>query len=223
MAVFQVTVNISPEVVKLLKERGYSLYVFKAVRSSGKGQPTVWFNIDMNVFLSNNTITWEEKEYRGYASMTPVMPGAMIMQLSNILTNLGDLITIDKNGMLQNTSRESQSGTISFLNKTSQEFTVGIAQNSTPFCAFPILDVDSALVIMPISKILLIFSAEMIPTSTVILQAMSSGVFIDLTDVGSRQVNYDIEKGWSTDPPTAPWMKSVSASDLLAPLLIEKK
>jgi hypothetical protein len=74
-------------------------------------------------------------------------------------------------------------------------------------------------VIAPIEKILLMFSTKPLNTGAVVEQAYSSSIMVDLTANNTRDVSYDINKGWSWDGGS--WAQQVPAQTNLVPLLIE--
>ncbi|WP_051662733.1 hypothetical protein [Flavobacterium sp. KJJ] len=222
MATFKTTINISPDDVAKLKSLGYSLYGFKSVAASAGGSPTVWFHLPKEKLLGQTEITWEE-EFQAYNSTTTIAPKVTIKASNTIKTDLGELVTIEKDSGNIGSTTGGVDGAVSFLNQDTQGFTVGINQvvngKSNILCAFPILGAGSSRVITPITKIALIFSTDEIQTATVITKAMSAGAFIDLTSVSSREVNYDTNTGWSADKGT--WLKNFDAFADLQAMLIE--
>jgi hypothetical protein len=223
MSNFSTTVNISPKDVAILKEQGYSLYGFKAVQAAGSGgAPTVWFSLEKQKLLTETVIHWTE-DYQGYNSTSQISENVTINASNTVKADLEQLITIENGSGNLTVSTDGIEGAISFLNKDTQQFTVGINQmvegKSSTLCAFPILGAGSARVITPIVKIALIFSTAQISTATVITRAMSAGAFIDLTGTNSRTVNYDISTGWSADGAT--WIQNFNAFTNLSNLLIE--
>ncbi|BFM42401.1 hypothetical protein CFS9_10420 [Flavobacterium sp. CFS9] len=223
MTTFSTTINISPEDVKILKEEGYSLYGFKSVAAFGDGSPTVWFRLPPEELLTATKITWQE-QFQAYNSTSTVASMIVIEARNTIDASLDDLITIEKgSGNLKSTSG-GYPGAVSFLNKDTQHFAVGINQlvNGKPnvLCAFPILGAGHARVITPINKIALIFSKHRIETATVMTRAMSAGAFFDLTGTDSRTVDYGINDGWSAKGGS--WLKNFRVFTDLKNLLIER-
>jgi hypothetical protein len=223
MADFSTTIQISTDDLAALKNHGYSLYAFKAVAASGSGAPTVWFKLDQGRLVTNNVLSWTEK-YQGYNSTSQVMNYVQISANSIIDTDLGDLVTIDRNSGILSNSTNGSNGTISFLNNAQQEFTIGIKQTingiSNILCAFEIPGNGYMKVITPVAKIALIFSTQEIITATVIMKSMSSGALIDLTGTTSRTVNFSLANGWSANEnPT--WLSTFGASTDMSSLLIK--
>ncbi|KQB43357.1 hypothetical protein [Flavobacterium aquidurense] len=222
MATFTTTINLSPEDVRILKSEGYSLYGFKSVTASGDGSPAVWFNLPAERILGSVKITWQD-EFEAYNSLTSVTPNIRIDAINSVQADLGHLITIDKGSGNLNVSTDGFDGAISFINLDSHRFTVGVSQtvNGKPgiICAFPILGSGSSRIITPLPKIALIFSTEQIEVGTIVTKAMSSGAYINLKNVNSRTLNYNVNDGWSGDG--GPWLKNFNAFTDLKKLLIE--
>jgi hypothetical protein len=223
MTQFTTTLNLTPDTVKGLKNQGYSLYAFKAVKGTSAGAaPTIWFNLAKEKLLTETKITWTE-QYGGYNSTSQIEPNTVIESSNSVDTNLGNIIKIDESGNLRQETGGPQ-GAVSFLNNDIQQFTVGISQvvngENNILCAFPILGSGGARIITPIVKIALIFSTAAVKTSTVITKAMSSGAFIDLTGVSSRSVDFSLNLGWSaTNSPV--WLGTFNAFTDMRAMLIE--
>jgi len=221
MATFTTTININQYDLKILKENAYSLYGFKSVAASGNGAPTIWCNLSSQLYPKTQ-ITWEE-EFQAYDSTSSIIPNVTINAENTIATGLRQLVTIERGSGDIVSTTNGRDGAISFFNNDTQQFTVGINQlvngQSNILCAFPILGSGNSSVITPINKIALIFSTQQIPNGTVITKAMAAGAFIDLTDATSREVNYDINTGWSAGG--AVWLENFDPSTDLTSLLIE--
>ncbi|RWW92267.1 hypothetical protein [Flavobacterium cerinum] len=139
-------------------------------------------------------------------------------------TDLGDLVTIDRNSGILNNSTNGSDGAISLLNNTQQEFTIGIKQMingiSNIQYAFSIHSNGDLKKITPATKIALIFSTDNIQTATVIMKSMSSGALIDLTETTSRTVNFNLVNGWSANE-NVTWLSTFGASTDMSSLLIK--
>ena len=110
---------------------------------------------------------------------------------------------------------------ISIYNTTQTPFTCGISEvvegTAKPLCAFPLYGTQLD-VMAPIAKVFLMFSTKPVNTGTVIEQAYSPGIFIDLTANNERTVDYAINRGWSW---SGVWAKQIPPNENLVPLLIE--
>ena len=66
------------------------------------------------------------------------------------------------------------------------------------------------------------FATDSYNTGTVVWNAFTNGLLIDLTQANSRSVNLDINAGWSSLPNAgASWAQQVKNNAALAPLLID--
>ena len=115
-----------------------------------------------------------------------------------------------------------RTGAISILNNGTTSWTAGISQTANgvnaPMCAIP-LNGKMMDVIVPIEKVLVMFTSATINTGTVFYQSYSSGMLIDLTGVTQRSVSFDIDNGWENGGEA--WGQEVAPNQDLVPLLIE--
>lgn len=220
---YTVSVDLSSgDTVAQLNQQGYLLYGFKAVQTSQKGGvPVVWFafNSATTPFLSSATINWTE-QYQGYVTNAQAITNGQIRGETSWDMTLGQVVDVT-------TGDVTDGGTPSALslnNLSSNPFTCGISQVQggvpTPMCAFP-LNGNHMDVIAPIEIILLMFATQVNNTGTVIEQAFSQGLLINLTSAQQRAVSYDINKGWSTPGGQQGWATTVQANADLVPLLID--
>jgi hypothetical protein len=233
---FSVNISLSSETVQKLKDGGFQLYGFKVVKASGRGVPLVWFAT--NQYLVNTTVDWSEN-YQAYIStqLNP-NPGDVIKPChstrlkadakaisacSSQFINLGEQMIVDKYG---NTSvlRGGEVGAILILNKAQMQWTSGISQAvatsiPNPLSAFPLYG-NNKLVITPIKKVLLMFASEPVNTGTVVVKSSAAVVLVDLTDVQSHDLTYDINNGWG--PTDQVWAKIISVTSDITQLLIEQ-
>jgi hypothetical protein len=223
MAEFNVTINMDANTIKNLKNAGFRLYGFKAVEVSMQGGlPLVWFETD-NINQSTS-ITWEES-FSGYISnqTSPAENTIITASCTNEAVDLGQTMVIDETGNCQNTTSTGTKGAISILNKGNTQYTCGINQvvNGRPqaLCAIPLFG-GNLDVIMPIQKVFFMFATRQVKMGTVIVQAFSPGVLLDLTGVSERTVGYDVNKGWG--PEGGIWLKRIETQASLTPLLINQ-
>ncbi len=221
---YSVTISMSGSTVQTLLASNFQLYGFKAVQTTlGGGAPTVWFKT--GTFSSTTAVNWTE-QYQAYTSTTVNFgPNTQIVASDSQNINLGQTMTVAAGG-IGTVVNGGTTSAISIFNTTSTQFTCGInqmqsvngAQVPTPLCAFPLYG-NMLDVIAPIERVLLMFSTLPVNTGTVIYQAYSQGVLIDLTSVQQRAVTFDINAGWSWGGGS--WGQSVAANANLVPLLIE--
>lgn len=216
---YEIDISLSPETVKELKDGGYALYGFKAVKSTVVGAaPLVWFT-DLN-FLNTTKVKWTE-QYQAYISTDQIISNGVIDASANVDINLGQTANVDEDQNLTPVS-EGTPLAISIFNQSSMPLTAGISQmnngSANPMCAIP-LHGNMLDVVVPIEKVLLTFASNTVNTGTVIYKAYASGLLIDLTADNTRAVSFDINKGWAWDGGT--WGVPVKANENLVPLLIE--
>ncbi|MDJ0593389.1 MAG: hypothetical protein QNJ72_25950 [Pleurocapsa sp. MO_226.B13] len=218
---FSVTITMNQTTVDDLNHNKFILYAFKAVQTTAQGAPVVWFQTTN--YALNTVISWSE-EYQAYTSKSQIIPNGQIVASNSYPISLDQTLEVTSSTGTGNVDASSGTpGAISIHNQTTTQFTCGISQqqmtgNTTPLCAFPLFG-GNLNVIAPIEKVLLMFSTQPVNTGTVIFQAYSPAVLIDLTGVTSRQVSYEINQGWSADG--APWATNLPATTNLVPFLIE--
>ncbi|WP_114392480.1 hypothetical protein [Oleisolibacter albus] len=215
---YSVQINMSPNTVSSLKSAGYSLYGFKAIKTSIQGGvPLVWF-ATKNYLVSTN-VGWQE-DYQAYISTTTIAPNTKIVSSNAAGVDLGDTMTVDPSGNVLVTT-DGTPGAISIVNASSVPYTCGISQEQngsfTPMCAFPLFG-NMLDQMMPVEKVLFMFATNQVDTGTVIYRAYSQGLTVNLTGTTSRTVSFDINTGWSADG--AAWASLVPPNADMLPILI---
>lgn len=215
---YEIDISLSSDTLNALKNSGFALYAFKAVKSSVTGAaPLVWFRTTS--FLSSTQVTWEE-QYQAYISTSEIIANGQIIASANTDADLGQTALVNQNGDIT-ASTGGTEGAISILNQGTAPWTTGISQvangKANPMCAIPLYGKNMD-VVAPIQKVLLTFATNPVNTGTVIYKAFSESVMIDLTAAQQRAVSFDINNGWSWGSGT--WAKSIPASADLVPLLI---
>jgi hypothetical protein len=216
---YQVAISMSTATVSALVNGNYLLYGFKAVQAAqGGGAPLVWFNT--GTYSASTVVSWQEL-YQAYTSNSAIIPNGQIVASFAADIDLGQTLQVQAGG-IGTVVNGGPDVAISVLNQTSTPFTCGISQVqagvATPLCAFPLYG-NGLDVIAPIEKVLLMFSSLPVNTGTVVFQAYSQGILIDLTADNQRSVAFDINTGWSWGGFS--WAQIVPPSSNLVPLLIE--
>jgi hypothetical protein len=216
---YTVTISLDETTINDLVTGNFKLYGFKAVQTSqGGGAPLVWFATQN--FMAETVVDWEE-HYQAFTSLSQIISGGKIVASSPYDITLDQTLNVAANGV----GTVVEGGTplaISINNTTNTQFTCGVSEmqggSPLPLCAFPLFG-NSLDVIAPIEKVLFMFSTVPVNTGTVIEQAYSQGILIDLTGDNQRSVSYNINKGW--DWGGFSWGQAIPANANLVPLLIE--
>jgi hypothetical protein len=222
MADYSVAIAMNQGTVDGLSNGKFNLYAFKAVQGAGGGAPTVWFK--STNFSLETDVEWEVA-YQAYTSKTQIVPNGQIKASASYGIDLKQTLNVTSpTGTGAVDTSTGTVGAISIFNQTTTPFTCGISQQQAdgtfgPVCAFPLYG-NNMDVMAPIEKVFLMFSNNRVNTGTVVYQAYSQGLMIDLTGATERKVSYDINKGWSW-PGSASWGKVYPANSNLVPLLIE--
>lgn len=215
---YEIDISLSSDTVDKLKNGGFALYAFKAVKSSVTGgAPLVWFKTTQ--FLNTTQVTWEE-QYQAYISTDEIIANGKVAASAACNIDLGQSAYVTANGNLTPVGTGTP-GAVSILNQGNNPWTTGISQfkdgKPNPLCAIPLYG-NNLDVVVPIAKVLMMFASNTVNTGTVIYKAYSSGLMVDLTDNPTRSVAFDINNGWSWSGGT--WANKVQANNDLVPLLI---
>lgn len=217
---YQVKIDMSQETVDALSQSNYSLYCFRAALCWDKaGVPLVWKK--QNYSLS--TVLEILEVYEAYTSHQQFKPGTEINPGNSYPINIGQILEVQKAAGTGEVKPNGTAGAISIYNKTQTQFTCGISMKAddsfNPIIALPLFG-DKTQVIIPVQKILLLFSTRQVKAGTAIVKAESISILIDLTESqeNTRTVNYDINKGW--DWGGGVWAQTFTASTNLTQVLI---
>ena len=191
MANYKVTISMSQDTVTQLTQQGQSLLGFKSVISDNTGGvPVVWFS---TTTLGLNTyVKWTES-YQAYTSSEQAIASGEIDASNPYDIDLGQTLHVDGSAGTGTVMSSGTAGSIIITSTVDQAFTCGVSQKSggdfNPICAFP-LNGNGTDTITPIEKVFLVFASGPVNTGTVIEKSAGPGLLIDLTDAGSRTVQY---------------------------------
>jgi hypothetical protein len=216
---YQVVITMSQATVQALITNGFSLYGFKAVQGQGGGAaPLVWMQTQN--YSPNTIVSWAD-EYLAYVSTSQIIPNAIVVPSFSQPISPGQTLQVQQGGFGR-VVPGGPSSAISILNQSQTPYTCGISQlvgNSlATCCAFPLFG-NMMDVIAPVNKVMLMFSTLPVNVGTVVFQAFSSAIFIDLTGSNERNVSFDINTGWSWGGSS--WAQSVPPNSNLVPYLIQ--
>jgi hypothetical protein len=224
MTQYQVQISMTAATVTALTESGSRLQAFRAVQSSDRaGRPLLWRSPD---YSATTYVDWTSR-YFAYTSRSAIKAGQRVVVGFQAVIDTGQTLNVTSGGIGE-VSAEGRAGEISILNTTTTQFTCGIggpADNPEPTCAFPLYG-NHLQRIVPLPKILLMFSTQPLVPGTVIsgtimttLTSFGPAVLVDLGSESDRAVSYDINTGWSWGGFS--WARQIPAGTDLVPLLIE--
>lgn len=213
---YSITIHMESDTVNTLKDQGFQLYAFRAVKGPSTGKPVVWVVDDD---LQNTiTIDWTV-QYGAFISSQSSAAGTRITNRTDKKTDLGQAFIVDNAGHVN--VGPGTPGTITIDNEFTKKYTCGISEFKdgvyNPLCAFDVLPKFSDL-ITPIQQVALMFATPVIKTATVIEVSVGPGIVMDVTDMNDRNVSFDILSGWKPD--TEEGTVHFSSGDPMNPLLI---
>ncbi|WP_051385683.1 hypothetical protein [Actinokineospora inagensis] len=221
MTGFQIEIDMTQDTVTSLADGGYSLLGFKAVQSNNAGgAPLAWFN--SADYATETVLSWQDK-YEAFTTNSQIVPGGVIRATNHYPIDRGQTLQVDGNKGTGYVTQDGVPLAVSIHNTTTVPFTCGVSQSQPdgsmdPLCAFPLYG-QHLDVIVPLERVLLLFTTAQVKTSSVIYKAYSQGLLIDLTAAPVRRVRFDINKGWAWDGGV--WAQIVPPNADLAPLLVE--
>jgi hypothetical protein len=219
---YGINITMDQSTVIALQSSGFSLYGFKGVQTSLQGgAPLVWFQ--SRQFSLNTDVTWQEK-YQAYTSNSAIIPNGQITASAAYSIDIGQTLNVDNPAGTGKVTTGGVQNAISINNQTTTQFSCGISQvqgttnTATPLCAFPLfgLGLDA---MAPIELVMLEFATASVNTGTVIYQAFSQAVLVDLTVESQVPVSFNINTGWSANG--SPYAKFFPAGTNIAPLLLK--
>lgn len=221
-AAYQVTISMDAGTVTDLHQSGYALFAFLAVRCSDlAGTPLVWWKTET---YSETTVVSFSWEFEAWTAPWP--PPQVVVPGFSLAAAPGDLLTAtEEPSGIGTVSEGGLPGDVCFLNNTGTGFGCGISQPSggvfAPVCLLPLYGVN-AQVVVPLPKILLLFSTCPDPAGTQVAPMSGPagpGLRVDMSASTAYSVGYDIDTGWSWGENT--WGQAVAPFSDLVPLLVE--
>lgn len=206
---YTVTINISNDQLQFLHSNGFILYGFKGVNSScPECQPLTWVVTDN--YLSRTQITWQD-QFSVYDSFVEIRDGAQIAIAYQTMITLGQTGTIQpRTAMITVTSGTKGEITIKDMYEKSP-LTTGLSQlvdgQYSQFCACPIM-MNEVITLEPGEYVVFFFATRPYSTGTVIMQALSPGIQINVVGSGttSPSVVYN-SNGWRDNK--QPWVTQI--------------
>lgn len=219
---YSINITMDQATVVALQSGGFALYGFKGVQTTLQGgAPLVW--IQSRQFSLNTVVSWQE-QYQGYTSLSQIIPNGQITASAAYNMDLGQTLNVTNPAGTGQVATGGTQNAISINNQTTTPFTCGISQlqnttsTATPLAAFPLFGLGLD-VMAPIELVMLEFATAAVNTGTVIYQAFSQAILVDLTVESQIAVSFDINKGWSANQ--SPYAKFFPAGTNIAPLLLK--
>lgn len=217
-----VQITMNEATVTALTRSQYFLYAFQGVQCSDAAtMPLVWLQTQD---YSENVMVGSSNDYRAYTSKSPIAAGQRVDIGYAAALAIGDLLTVNDASGIGAVTTEGAGGAISILNATNDPFTCGICVNGDPggfgpACAMPLYG-NGLQLIVPVAKILLLFSTMPMAPGTAITTTPNQGLLIDQNAAPAGvPVTFDINAGWSAGG--EPYAQVIPARSSLAPLVAE--
>lgn len=219
------SITLPPATVQALHDGSFALYGFAAVRYGprtnaagfGGGCPLVWFRNAR--YLQNNVVAWSDAPV-AFVSTTPLAENAVIAVGASQAVAVGGTVRVSAYGGLTPIISGSP-GVVSIVNQGSAPWTCGLAADAgagpAPFCAFPLYGGGMDMIV-PTSKVLVMFAVDTLPLGAAVTTAYSNGLLIDFADQAARAVTFDINTGWGSGAAT--WATPVPPQTDLGALLV---
>jgi len=203
MTAYNVSINLDNETSRALTRHGFSMHIFKGVKSANiRGAlPTLWFST--NDFSNNHiNVAWESRDdsYGGYFSEAKLQSGEIIQPSFEHPMTVGDVMTYN-NGAPSVSTKGGAEGSFTFVSDKTSEIISGLLEKNpnrklTPICAFPQFSTINNLV-SPYEKILILFTENDLNISTAVSITLSVSISIKLSIVyPSAEIAFNINKGW---------------------------
>jgi hypothetical protein len=210
---YSLEVKTNDETAEIL-QKDYTQYGMRSTSAGGAGyrSPTVW--LINKRFSTTTTIEWIIQYGLWTGSYTEAKTGQRIATGNKMYKNveLGDRFDVNNAAGTGSIIKGGAVGIgannqLHITNNTSTRFLGGVLMNSTgkestsendftKTCAFTLFG-NQTLKMTPIQKVLIFFASDEYRTDTVIQSSITTALLINYNDELSRQVTFDIDKGWS--------------------------
>ncbi len=194
----KITINIDKKDFVTLKKNKYKLCFAKSIE--GKKFNTVWKTLDINEYFINTEFKWTP-EYSICASSSFANNQQVNEMTGSQKIELGQQITLDKNGLLCEPETGSFEESILFINEYSGTTHPVIKQvNSDSKVESSIYIAENAVIIgtdifTPVDKILVWFQQD-VETNTMFSEAKSNSIIINLTFANERKALFK-DQNWA--------------------------
>jgi hypothetical protein len=218
------TITMSDDTQRRLKDAGNSLYVFRAVASSNKtGVPLVWARLDAKSYLSNIPVAFDTDAFCAYVSTDEIAIDSPVGVGTSIAVSPGDNVSIDATGNFT-TRTAAPPDYVYIASGATTGYRCGLAAKSggraaQSFCAFE-LYAQGLVTMQPVHAIFVMWATSAYDPGVYMRQSLGPGLFVKFDDVMTRAVTYDISQSWQCSG--AAWAQTVaSAADLQRTLILD--
>ncbi|MFE5588163.1 hypothetical protein [Kitasatospora sp. NPDC056531] len=204
MTGYRVILTIDSDSTNYLTKEGFTLYGFKAIATGSKSsQPLVWFADSL--YSTDNDIEWRQ-DYNTYGA--PYKAGDVISSRHEESINSGEIYRINQpNGMgPKPEAQPNPEQNIQVMNNAaSGEVYGGLSQKRLNFKEEfrPLNRTELAhgvtVRIWPVEQILLYFSTAKKSEGSVVTQASTRAIVVNLTDSNLRRIGWSKDNGWLWD------------------------
>ncbi|GMU03508.1 hypothetical protein KH5H1_76300 [Corallococcus caeni] len=216
---YRVTLTLSEDTVRGLAESGTFLYGFMAVGGTDQAAvPLVWFQL--RDYSLTTTLSWQE-QWQAYVSLHAAAPSPTVNASAAYGITPGQTLQVQTPQGLGQVVDDGVQGALSIVNQTQAPLTCGLSLRSggasAPIAAFPLYG-NGLQLLVPVKRVLLMFSTVPIEPGTPLRRSCGPGVLMDFSDAPTREISFDLNTGW--DLRGKSWARTIPAGSDLVPLLI---
>jgi hypothetical protein len=218
------TITMSDDTQRRLKDAGNSFYVFRPVASSNKtGVPLVWARLDPKSYFSNIPVAFETDAFCAYGSTDAIAIDHPVGIGTSIAVSRGDIVRTDADGNFT-TKTVAPPDYIYIASGATTGYRCGLAAKFDnravqPFCAFE-LYAQGLVTMKPVRAIFVMWAPSAYDPGVYMRQSLGPGLFVNFDDAMTRAVTYDITQSWQCS--SAAWAQTVAVTaDLTQTLILD--
>jgi hypothetical protein len=204
---FDLVLRITERSLRDLYAGGFRLCAFKSVHCDQRGGgPVLWASAGQPAPFVK--LAWQERYY-AFAGHRELAPGADYLDAQQLPVEVGATVDAVRvpgtpSGVhLKNAGRHGEPGLIAVRNTGAERLVCGLAQPSprsdrpVPLSAFTLYGSLNTVVIAPLPKVVLSFTAEPLHVGAVVPRLFAPAVVVDLASQSTIVLDYDLDGGWS--------------------------
>ena len=216
------TITISDDTQRRLKDAGNSLYVFRPVASSNKtGVPLVWARLDPKSYFSKIPVAFETDAFCAYVSSDAVAVDTPVAIGTSIAVSPGQSVSTDSDANFT-TITPAPPNDIYIASGATAGYRCGLAAKFgsralQPFCAFE-LYAKGLVTMQPANAIFVMWATSAYDPGVYMQRSLGPGLFVGFDDATQRAVTYDISQSWQWG--NTVWARAIALTADLAQTLI---